>query len=127
MTKTDQQIRASWLLPLAAKLDRLYAREYQDYLAACEADRREGHRPHYCEHGTDQWTDYDNICGPCEDGLTMGRPQQRMRMALDAAHARIERVEAINTAVRAMRAAGLAHMIEWAEVMDEVDRLLRVE
>jgi hypothetical protein len=22
----------------------------------------------YCEHGSSRWTDYDNICGGCEDG-----------------------------------------------------------
>lgn len=26
--------------------------------------------PH-CIHGMSRWTDYDNICGPCEDGLSV--------------------------------------------------------
>lgn len=26
-------------------------------------------RPHYCVHGTNQWTDYDNICHYCEDSI----------------------------------------------------------
>lgn len=30
----------------------------------------QGHRYPACPHGTDLWTDYDNICGPCEDGYT---------------------------------------------------------
>ncbi|AVD99408.1 hypothetical protein SEA_BILLNYE_239 [Streptomyces phage BillNye] len=25
----------------------------------------------YCEHGSSRWTDYDNICGPCEDGYSV--------------------------------------------------------
>lgn len=25
----------------------------------------------YCEHGTSRWTDYDNICGGCEDGYSI--------------------------------------------------------
>lgn len=25
----------------------------------------------YCEHGSSLWTDYDNICGGCEDGHTV--------------------------------------------------------
>lgn len=25
----------------------------------------------YCPHGTSQWTDYDNICGGCEDGYNI--------------------------------------------------------
>ena len=48
---------------------------YAGYLASyredCDQDRAEGHRQHYCIHGTNQWTDYDNICGGCEDGLTV--------------------------------------------------------
>lgn len=27
-----------------------------------------GHRYPTCFHGSSLWTDYDNICGPCEDG-----------------------------------------------------------
>jgi hypothetical protein len=40
------------------------------YEAECAEDARRGYRPHYCIHGTNQWTDYDNICGPCEEGYT---------------------------------------------------------
>lgn len=25
----------------------------------------------YCEHGSSLWTDYDNICGGCEDGYSI--------------------------------------------------------
>jgi hypothetical protein len=46
------------------------AQRRADYALECEADRRNGHRPHYCIHGTNQWTDYDNICGGCEDSLS---------------------------------------------------------
>ena len=42
------------------------ARRYED---ECEYWARQGCRPHYCIHGTNLWTDYDNICGPCEDGI----------------------------------------------------------
>ena len=41
------------------------------YEEDCAYDREQGHRPHYCIHGTNQWTDYDNICGGCEDSLTV--------------------------------------------------------
>lgn len=37
----------------------------------CAEYARQGYRPHYCIHGTNQWTDYDNICGGCEDGVTL--------------------------------------------------------
>lgn len=40
--------------------------EYED---ECASYSRQGYRPHYCVHGTNQWTDYDNICGGCEDGI----------------------------------------------------------
>lgn len=30
-----------------------------------------GYRFPSCIHGTSLWTDYDNICGPCEDSLTV--------------------------------------------------------
>lgn len=42
--------------------------------AAEEASYAEdGYRPHYCIHGTNQWTDYDNICGGCEEGISLLR------------------------------------------------------
>ncbi|QNN99332.1 hypothetical protein SEA_FAUST_260 [Streptomyces phage Faust] len=27
--------------------------------------------PSACVHGSSAWTDYDNICGPCEDGYSI--------------------------------------------------------
>lgn len=30
---------------------------------------RQGYRPERCIHGRYQWTDYDPICGGCEDGV----------------------------------------------------------
>jgi hypothetical protein len=35
----------------------------------CSTWGAQGVRPQYCLHGTNQWTDYDNICGACEDSL----------------------------------------------------------
>lgn len=70
------------VLSLAARIDRSLERSYNEYLEACEADRADGYRPHYCEHGTSQWTDYDNICGPCEDGVSMGDPLVRREFAI---------------------------------------------
>lgn len=43
-------------------------RMFADFEEECAEYARQGFRPHFCVHGTDQWTDYDNICGPCEDG-----------------------------------------------------------
>lgn len=44
------------------------AKREEEYYAECEEWAEEGYRPHYCIHGTNLWTDYDPICGPCEDG-----------------------------------------------------------
>lgn len=30
----------------------------------------QGYRFPHCIHGSSLWTDYDNICGPCEDSFT---------------------------------------------------------
>lgn len=38
------------------------------YLAEAEEMRAEGYRMPTCFHGTNQWVDYDAICGGCEDG-----------------------------------------------------------
>lgn len=64
---------------------------YESWLEECEEYRRpalgapNGYRPHYCEHGTDRWTDFDNICGGCEDGVSMGRGTDRREFALGQA------------------------------------------
>lgn len=39
--------------------------DYNEMLADCA---KHGYRAQYCIHGTNQWTDYDNICGHCENG-----------------------------------------------------------
>lgn len=38
------------------------------YLREVEDAYEEGFRAPYCFHGTNLWTDYDPICGYCEDG-----------------------------------------------------------
>jgi hypothetical protein len=79
-----------------------FRRYHADYLAECESDRRQGYRPHYCEHGTNQWTDYDNICGPCEDGRTHDYGPDIYRDAIaaaDTALAEIDKLAAFLTAL----------------------------
>src|SRR3954471_8807791 len=61
-------------LHLILKLTRkIYAERKADRAENVAMHAAEGHTPHYCIHGTNQWTDYDNICGWCEDGVTMLR------------------------------------------------------
>lgn len=49
-------------------------RDYRELFEAHEAETErhsaEGHSNPYCVHGTYQWTDYDNICGGCENDET---------------------------------------------------------
>jgi hypothetical protein len=73
------------ILELAAKIDAQLKAGYEAYQEERESYWRRGLQPHHCEHGSNLWTDYDNICGPCEDGITMGDGAQRMRHALDRA------------------------------------------
>lgn len=112
-----------YVIRLASKINKSLAAGYQDYLDSCEQDRREGHTPHYCEHGKSRWTDYDNICGPCEDGLTMGDPMQRMEYALDSAKRRYEKVGKITEANALMRDL-VPNFVAPNEVYDEITRLL---
>lgn len=50
---------------------------YPEMVAEREAEvqyhSENGHRPSHCIHGTYQWTDYDNICGGCEEGVSLRR------------------------------------------------------
>ena len=41
------------------------------YVQYCADMAKEGYAPQYCIHGTNQWTDYDNICGGCESDYTL--------------------------------------------------------
>lgn len=113
------------VLKLAAAIaDSLY-RDYLDYLDSCESYRRDGYRPATCEHGTNMWTDYDNICGPCEDGLTMRDGLVRRQYALDSAKRRDEKCKAIVQHAFALRDLGIE--IDMTPVWAEVTRLLTVE
>lgn len=92
MTKTNRdmvaEIKHQMLLRLASRLEVHMWNNYQVYLEVCAEDRKAGYRPHVCEHGMSLWTDYDNICGPCEDGRTMADGLQRRSEALYWAHER---------------------------------------
>lgn len=62
--------------------------QHEDYLEECEYYREQGYRPHYCEHGTNLWVDYDNICGPCEDGFHLRSLDHRWERAVLMAEGR---------------------------------------
>ena len=64
-TRTDRLVLAYALVAIKGlrKRDAAYREE-------CEEYAKQGYAPHYCKHGTNLWTDYDNICGPCEDSAS---------------------------------------------------------
>jgi len=87
ITETTPAYRRRFLIQRALKhLRRLQARQAA-YDEECREWARQGYRAHYCIHGTNQWTDYDNICGPCEDGLTI------RELALVLAHDDVHEIE----------------------------------
>jgi hypothetical protein len=88
---------------LAMKLSAAYSARYDEYLADCESDRANGYRAHYCEHGTDQWTDYDNICGGCEEGYSFSDGVYRRTVALTEAKKRMRSLAAMQETMRSMR------------------------
>ena len=55
------------VLKLALQILNESRKAWAEYEEECKAYRAEGFTPHYCFHGTNRWTDYDNICGWCED------------------------------------------------------------
>lgn len=114
------------VLMLALKIARSLEQDYADYLESCESYRRDGYTPHYCEHGTNRWTDYDNICGPCEDGLSMRDGLTRREYALDAAKRRDAKCREIVKAASNLRELVPGWEIP-SEVWAEVTRLLTVE
>lgn len=113
------------VLKMAAAIARSLEQGYADYLEECESYRRDGYRPAYCEHGTSLWTDYDNICGPCEDGRTMSDGVQRREYALDSAKRRDAKCREIVKAAQTLTDLGVD--FDYTPVWKEVTRLLTVE
>jgi hypothetical protein len=84
-----------FVLSLASKIAARLLADYNDYLDMCADYAREGYRAPHCEHGMNLWTDYDPICGPCEDGMTMRDGVERRTYALDQAKRRMEEFDSI--------------------------------
>jgi hypothetical protein len=113
-------------LKMAMELDARYACGYAEWLDACEGDYKNGYRPSQCEHGTNNWTDYDNICGLCEEGITMGDPLIRMRAALDEAKSRWTSTQEIVKAWNRFRDLGLGDAVDVDKVTTRISQLLHV-
>jgi hypothetical protein len=110
------------VLTIARGIDKALAKDHAEYLAACDEWSADGFRPHYCEHGTNTWTDYDNICGPCEDGISLGNPLTRRKIALVRAHRAQEKVTELINAASIFSKHGIP--FSWEKVSGAIDSAL---
>src|SRR5215469_17777939 len=91
---------------MALSFVKQYRDNYAEYERECQAELAFGFTPHHCEHGTDQWTDYDNICGGCENGLTLAYGPWKYERALAEAKARYVRSCQYGITADALQRAG---------------------
>jgi hypothetical protein len=77
----------AFILKLAAKIFASYRKDWELYDADCAEYAKEGYRPRTCFHGTNLWTDFDPMCGPCEDGYGWFDPMMYRQMSLQEAKA----------------------------------------
>lgn len=81
-------------------------------------DGRNGYRFPVCIHGSSLITDYDNICGGCEDGYTYFEYERDAREAIDRARRAVkvyyDRVE-IALTLQGMGYDKPMSIIKWAE------------
>lgn len=110
-------------LILAAQLQRRSLAAYSNYLEECRADAAAGHRSHYCEHGANQWVDWDVICGACEDGITAQDGVQRRKAALAEAH---RRMDSFHRICSAMTDDAIRDLLDTAATADRLRSLLTV-
>lgn len=103
---------------LVIKLIGEYERIHRDYLDDCAADRRRGYRPQTCEHGVNQWVDYDPICGLCEYGHSLGDPMFRRQLALENAKERLEQSQRMFRLLNEAKDLGLLDLVKAPEVVE---------
>jgi hypothetical protein len=77
----------TFILKLAVKIFAFYGKQWEAYDAECAEYAAQGYRPYTCFHGTQLWSDYDVICGACEDGLGWFDPMLYRQMAISEAKA----------------------------------------
>jgi hypothetical protein len=111
-------------LRLASQIAASLLDGYNEWVEACEQDRRDGYRASSCEHGMNLHVDYDPICGPCEDGLTMRDGVQRRAFALDSAKRRMEQVTKITHMATDLRELGVK--MDTQPFIDRITELLTV-
>lgn len=109
---------------LAVILLTSYRNRFAEYEEECNEYAKQGYRPHYCIHGTNQWTDYDNICGGCEDGENYWHYDTFGRMAIDEAKRAMEQMmERIDLYVKLDKERAPIHADLMAWVSEPVERI----
>lgn len=78
------------IMKLALKLLQAERKKYADFDEARRdwyrsGEGQAGYKFPYCIHGTSTITDYDNICGGCEDGYTYFDYERDARESIDRA------------------------------------------
>jgi hypothetical protein len=73
---------------LALQIFRNYRAAWAQWEESAAEYAAEGYKPHRCFHGTNLWTDYDNICQGCEDYGFYFHDKTYAEVALDEAKAR---------------------------------------
>lgn len=70
----DKARKLDLMLQVLRETKANHQRMREEWAEGARLSYAEGFRPHYCIHGTNQWTDYDNICGACENYGYNGLP-----------------------------------------------------
>ena len=106
------------ILKLASKIFKSYEAQWAIYEAQCEAYAKDGFRAHYCFHGVNMWTDYDAICGACEDGYGYFDRLEYRKLALgEAIRAHRQQDERVDMLVKLMQMGApvqIAELGAWA-------------
>lgn len=117
----DTKIKKTAVRIYLADIRRVIA-GFESWEADCAQDREDGYRPHYCPHGTNLWTDYDNICGPCEDGFSSPRDYVDMLAAdaPDKAKAFWDEMDKLKQAYLLMTQLHLDRDFDFIALMDKI-------
>lgn len=106
------------VLKLALVIFRTYESQWAAYSEECDQAAKEGYRPHHCFHGMNLWTDYDPMCGPCEDGYGYFDPNMYRELALGEANrafaAQNERIDMLVKLLQMGAPVQTAEMGTWA-------------
>jgi hypothetical protein len=112
---------------LAVILLNSYRNRFAEYEEECNEYAKQGYRPRTCIHGTNQWVDYDAICGACEDGENYWHYDSFGKIAISEAKGAMEEMqERIDLYVKLMtkNAPISKEMISW--VSEPVERIKRM-